>query len=108
MRISLFVSLVTFCAATGGPPAHAAADPEAVAGLIAENCASRHRVPGHEARLKSVDLNAPAFDEIAKDPGAYPPERMRTFLQRPHWPMAQFVLSPTDIDNILAFIAALR
>lgn len=108
MRIILFVSLIACWAAVAGPPARAAADPEAAAGLIADRCANCHQVPGYLARFERADLNAPSFEAIARDPAAYPPERMRTFLAKPHWPMTQFVLSRTEVDDILAFIDRLR
>lgn len=91
-----------------GPPASAAGDAQAAKGVIADRCTSCHEVPGYEARWDRAEVNAPSFEAIAKDPGTYPPERLRAFLQRPHWPMTQFILSPSDIDNILAFIAGLR
>jgi hypothetical protein len=33
---------------------------------------------------------------------------MTEFLRQPHWPMRSVVLSRGDIENLLAFIAALR
>jgi hypothetical protein len=45
---------------------------------------------------------------IAKNQDVYSPARLRAFLQKPHWPMTQFILSPGDIDNILAFIEQLH
>ena len=89
-------------------PANAAGKPEDATGLIAERCANCHKVPGFTARWEQAQLNAPPFLEIAKNPDVYTPARLRAFLQKPHWPMTQFILSPSDIDNILAFIGHLR
>lgn len=105
------VVLIAACwAALAGAAAtaRAAGDPKAARGLIAEHCTSCHSVPGYKARWQRADLNAPPFERIARDPEAYPPERLRAFLGKPHWPMTRFVLSPRDIDNILAFIGGLR
>jgi len=107
MRAVLYALLIVW-PAMYGTPASAAGDPDAVAGLIAERCTGCHEVPGYRARWKRADLNAPSFAKIAKNPGVYTPERLRTFLQKPHWPMAQFVLSRRDIENVLAFIGRLQ
>jgi len=108
MRTIFLVSLIAGWAAVAATPAHAVGDPDAVAGLIAERCANCHRVPEYPHKFERPDLNAPSFEEIAADPRTYPPERMRTFLTRPHWPMTQFVLSHKDIDDILAYIDRMR
>jgi cytochrome c553 len=108
MRIAIFVLFVAYCLALKVPTAAAAGDPDAATGLIAEKCTSCHEVPGYKARFERADLGAPAFETIAKNPDLYTPARLRAFLQKPHWPMTQFILSPSDIDNILAFIERLR
>ena len=107
MRIATFVLLVSCCVSLKVPTV-AAGDPNAATGLIADKCTSCHEVPGYKARFERADLGAPAFETIAKNPDVYTAERLRTFLQKPHWPMSQFILSPTDIDNILAFIQQLH
>ncbi len=85
----------------------AAGDADAAKGLIVEHCIECHAVPGYGAHsLATVD--APAFDSIATAPETYTEARLRAFLQRPHWPMAQFRLSPKDIENVLAFIEKMR
>ncbi len=89
-------------------PARAAGDPEKAKGLIAETCAQCHAVPGYESDASAAMLEAPSFPAIARAPGTYPPERMTESLRQPHWPMRSVVLSRRDIENLLAFIAALR
>jgi mono/diheme cytochrome c family protein len=85
----------------------AAADPNAVKGLVADNCSRCHFVPPYsKSGLKS--LNAPPFKEIANNPGVYTEARIRTFLQKPHYPMEPIILSRRDIDNLVAFIHTLR
>jgi cytochrome c553 len=108
MRATIFILFLAGCAVLRAPTAAAAGDPDAATGLIADKCTSCHEVPGYKARFERADLGAPAFDTIAKTPDVYTPARLRAFLQKPHWPMTQFVLSPSDIDNILAFIERLR
>ncbi|MEZ5830528.1 MAG: hypothetical protein R3D05_05075 [Dongiaceae bacterium] len=108
MRGVLSVSLAACGLAMTIATASAAGDPNAVSGLLAEKCANCHEIPGYEARWGRADVNAPPFERIAKDPAAYPPEQLRAFLQKPHWPMGQFILSPSDIDNVMAFIDGLR
>ena len=103
------VLALTAALAAAGPAAAAASagDANAAKGLVAEHCVDCHKVPGFkDSGLPTVD--APAFDKIAKQPAKYPEGRLRRFLQEPHWPMEQFRLSPSDIDNVLAFIGSLR
>lgn len=107
MRITSFTLLIACCIAMRMPMA-AAGNPDAATGLVAEKCTSCHEVPGYRARFERADLGAPAFETIARKPDVYTDERLTKFLQRPHWPMTQFILSPSDIDNILAFLRRLR
>jgi mono/diheme cytochrome c family protein len=89
-------------------PALAAGDPDAVKGLLVERCADCHAIPGYSTSTPATGLPAPAFKAMANDPALYTEERLRAFLQRPHWPMSGFILSPSDIDNILAYLTTLR
>ena len=108
MRIILFSILTAWGLAGNVISVSAAGNADAAKGMIADKCTSCHEVPGYKARWERADLNAPAFDIIAKNPDVYSPTRLRAFLQKPHWPMTQFILSPRDVDNILAFIEQLR
>jgi len=85
-----------------------AGDPRAPRGLIAEHCIECHRVPGLLDTARSPEIGAPDFGEIARDRKTYTAERLRTFLRKPHFPMRQFTMSESDIDNIVAFIFAIR
>ncbi len=87
--------------------APAAGDADAAKGLVVEHCVECHAVPGYGAESLAT-LDAPAFDAIAAAPETYTAARLRAFLQKPHWPMGQFRLSPNDIENILAFIKTTR
>jgi mono/diheme cytochrome c family protein len=85
----------------------AAGVPEAAKGLVAEHCSECHAVPGYSAHgLPTVE--APSFQVIADTPDTYTEQRLRAFLIKPHWPMEQFHLSPSDIDNIVAYVNSLR
>lgn len=50
----------------------------------------------------------PPFRAIADEPAVYTRARLTSFLRRPHYPMRKFILSPSDIDNLVAFIEGLR
>jgi len=107
LRASILVSLALVIVPVAALPAQAAGDPEAAKGLVADRCSQCHAVPGYSAQgLPTVE--APSFQAIADDPSTYPEQRLRTFLLQPHWPMAQFRLSPGDIDNIVAYVESLR
>jgi mono/diheme cytochrome c family protein len=100
-----FLALAGACAAA--LPVQAAGVPEAAQGLVAEHCSECHAVPGYSAQgLPTVE--APSFQAIADNPDTYSEPRLRTFLIKPHWPMEQFHLSPSDIDNIVAYLKSLR
>ncbi|WP_420346344.1 c-type cytochrome [Pelagibius sp.] len=88
------------------PAAAASGDADAAKGLIVQHCSDCHAVPGH-ANEGTPALDAPSFQAIADDPETYSEARLRGFLRQPHWPMGQFQLSPSDIDNIVAYLKAL-
>lgn len=87
---------------------HAAGDANAAKGLIADHCAQCHDTPYSKPGERSEALLAPSFQAMANDPASYSPARLRASLRQPHFPMQQFTLSPTDIDNILAYLAGLQ
>lgn len=89
-------------------PGEAAGNAKAARGLVASECVSCHEVPGLHARYGAASVNAPPFQAIADQPDRYPAARLRRFLQRPHFPMTKYILSPADIDNLVAFIESLR
>ena len=87
------------------PPAAGAGGDE-VKGLIAERCSDCHLVAGYESQAANV--GAPSFAVIAADKATYTEGRLRAYLQKPHWPMQQFVLSRSDINHIVAYFDARR
>lgn len=109
MRLTLArTSALAMSTVLGSAPAYPAGNADEAKGLIADQCVRCHEVPGYEASERSAAVEAPSFAEISGQPEVYTEERLRRFLQSPHWPMAQFHLSQRDIDNLLAFIETLR
>jgi hypothetical protein len=76
--------------------------------MIAEHCIEYHRVPGLLDVPRSPEIGAPRLDEIARDRKTYTADRLQAFLRKPHFPMRQFTMSESDIDNIVALIFAIR
>lgn len=87
---------------------YAAGDPNAARGIVADHCVACHEVPGYTPRHGKASVNAPPFQSIADRPSVYTAERLHRFLGRPHFPMTKFNLSPSDVDNLVAFIESLR
>jgi mono/diheme cytochrome c family protein len=104
MRAKLLSAVLSLAAV----PALAAGDPDAARGLVVEHCADCHVIPGYSQSPPATGLEAPAFEAIANDRAVYSEERLRASLQKPHWPMTGFILSPSDIDDIIAYLATLR
>ena len=95
-------------AMSGMKVANGAGDANAAKGLIADRCAKCHETPYSKPGERSEAVDAPSFQAMANDPASYSPVKMRASLRQPHFPMQQFTLSPSDIENILAFIGSLR
>lgn len=93
--------------AAGMVGALAAGNSDAAKGIIVKHCISCHEVPGFSNEALPT-VEAPSLAAVANDPETYNEARLWQFLQQPHWPMTQFRLSPSDIDNLLAFITSLR
>ncbi len=89
-------------------PAAAEGNGKAAAPIVAEYCTACHVIPGYKPRFAKADVKAPDFQTIADEPDVYTHERLQTFLREPHFPMTKFILSSSDIDNVVAFIEALH
>lgn len=100
-------SLVLITAIVGATGAEAAGDRDAARGIMAEHCSGCHALPGQEDNGSAMPEALP-FLTIASDPATYTEQRLRRFLRQPHWPMTQFQLSPSDIDNIVAYLRYLN
>lgn len=106
-RIALAAAVALLAGPFAAEGAGAAGNANAVKGLVADHCSSCHEVPGiPDSGLPTLD--APPFATIAEDRATYPDARIRRFLQEPHWPMEQFSLSPSDIENLIAYFDSLR
>ncbi len=108
MQARYALGIWTILSLAAAAPVLADGNPDAARPIISENCVTCHDVPGFQAKYGRADVNAPAFQSIADQPDTYTPDKMRQFLQHPHYPMAKFVLSSADIENIIAFIQSLR
>jgi mono/diheme cytochrome c family protein len=108
MNPGLGVVFGLLLAAVPGAAGLAAGDPDAARGIVAEYCTACHEVPGYVARHGRAEVNAPPFQAMADEPSVYTDERLRRVLRQPHFPMKRFALSPSDIDNLVAFIERLR
>jgi mono/diheme cytochrome c family protein len=104
---SRFIAAAVLSLALMAGPAWAG-DPRAPRGMIAEHCVECHRVPGFLDSARSPEIGAPDFEEIARDRKTYTAERLKAFLRKPHFPMRQFTMSESDVDNIVTFIFAIR
>jgi len=89
-------------------PACAGGNPDAARGVVADHCTACHEVPGYAAPHGRAAVDAPSFQSMADRPETYSDARMRAVLLQPHYLMNQFILSPSDIDNLVAFIRALH
>ncbi len=106
VRASIIAAFALITTALASPAVKAAGDAEKAKGLIAEHCSECHAVPGYNAEGLPT-LEAPSFQAIADDPATYTEARLRAYLLQPHWPMGQFQLSSSNIDNIIAYIRSL-
>ena len=108
LRTLALASLVASLSAPAAPGL-AAGNPDAVSGLVSEQCTACHEIPGYKPRYEKAEgVNPPPFQDIADNPDRYPVDQIRTFLQHPHYPMGKFTLSPSDIENLIAFIENLK
>lgn len=84
-----------------------AGDPNAAKAIVVEHCVKCHAVPGYDG-AGTPALQAPDFALLADQPEVYTPDRLRRSLTQPHWPMTQFILSKSDVENLLSYIETLR
>lgn len=104
MRAAPFALVV---ASLAGPAAHAVevGDPAAGHAIARETCAECHAVePGAVARLYA---DVPSFQEVASLP-EMSGLALTAFLQTSHESMPDFILSPAERDDLVAYILSLR
>ena len=75
---------------------------------MADRCATCHQVPGHAEPTRRLGLDAPTFGEIAEDPAFYSRPRLQMMLVKPHYPMTTFILTTTEVNDLIAYIERLR
>lgn len=85
-----------------------AAGTQTARSIVAEHCIECHRVPGFAEEARNPAVEAPDFQVIADDRKTYTTQRLVAFLRKPHFPMREFVLSESDIQNLVTFIEGLR
>ncbi len=107
MNASFPATLVLFTAIS---PAAAQAlppgDPHAGQVLAQRTCARCHVVTSGGRQRSAVDA-IPSFPTIARSPEVTETS-LRVFLQTPHPPMPDFVLTRQEIDDVVSYILALR
>lgn len=88
-------------------PALAQGNPDLAEPVVAGHCATCHEVPGFPEPTRRYGLDAPSFQSIAADSSWYTRQRLLWILRQTHYPMDTFVLSTTDVDNVIAYIQRL-
>jgi len=83
-------------------------DSKSIREVLAEHCIECHRIPGLMEENREPEIGAPDFQEISDNPKLYTRQRLESFLSEPHFPMRRFVLSKSDIQNIITFIDNIR
>lgn len=89
-------------------PASATGVADAARSIVVEHCAACHLVPDVNPGARAPMPGAPAFQDIADNPATYTHERITAFLRQPHFPMKRITLSPSDIENLVAYFESLR
>lgn len=84
-------------------PAPAAGDAAAGKRNVDTWCAGCHQTDEDDKKAGLIDT--PSFADIAN---RRTQEVVRAFLAKPHPPQPQFRLTPKDIDDLAAFIGALK
>lgn len=103
IRVAVTALSLGLAPASAVGPAVAQADKaERVPVVVVERCAACHVAT--EFHDDDTGIDAPRFSDIRANPEVYTAERLRAYLADPHWPMSQFVLSPKDIDGIVAYL----
>ncbi len=104
MNRVVYAALILTCLAS---PALAQEHGDARAGraLALSACANCHLVA--EGQSKPPMDSVPSFDAIAHNQ-AMTEQRLRVFLNKPHWPMPDLQLSRQQIEDEIAFIGELR
>jgi len=104
MRTLCLITLLSFALVVPTLAQTQNAPPDAARGqaLARRWCAACHLV---KLRLNTID--PPTFSAIADDP-TKTPDALRTFLVSPHKDMPPIQLTPSQIEDLIAYLASLR
>ena len=80
-------------------------DPVAGGNFARKLCATCHFVEAEDLGLSWS--GAPAFQEVADDP-AVTEVSLRVFLRTPHEDMPDYMLTPAETDDVIAYILSLK
>jgi mono/diheme cytochrome c family protein len=80
-------------------------DPVAGRNFARQGCAVCHFVESEDLGLSWS--GAPAFQEVADDP-AVTEISLRIFLRTPHEDMPNFMLTPSETDDVISYILSLK
>lgn len=82
----------------GGDPARGKA--------VALKLCGRCHVVAEENRLAGIE-STPWFKTMAAKPAIYPPERFRTFSERPPHPPQKIKISKAEMEDLIAYVQSL-
>ncbi len=103
MRVSWLTGLIALAALPAAAQEFGnASSGEALAMSVCSNC---HLV--REGQRNAPMDSVPSFDAIARNP-VLTPDRLRQFLNRPHWPMPDPELSRQQIEDSVSYILMRR
>ncbi|WP_199231285.1 c-type cytochrome [Falsiroseomonas bella] len=91
--------------AAGAALAQPFGDPAAGRRLAEARCSACHAI-GPGASGRSIP-GVPAFADVAAMPSTTQ-LALQAFLRQPHPPMPDIVLTPAELDNVIAYILSLR
>ncbi len=80
-------------------------DPVAGGNFARKVCAVCHFVEAEDLGLSWT--GAPSFQEVADDP-AVTEVSLRVFLRTPHEDMPNFMLTPSETDDVISYILSLK
>jgi len=86
-------------AVAGGDPARGK--------TVALRLCGRCHVVAEENRLAGIE-STPWFKTMARRPEVYPPERFRTFAERPPHPPQKIDITKREMEDLIAYVESLR
>lgn len=105
IRIILHTSMFLILGLGSAQAQDMVGDPDAGAVFAQRVCAACHVVGGDwPANPRNP---APGFEDIAREPSVTP-LGLRVFLNSPHRNMPNLILSEKEVDDVIAYIMALR